>query len=67
MYPARSLQVSSLAVHSPCEGPCYRSARPSFTLRVTAAMKAGVTDHVWLLDELTGGENECHQGSYNSS
>jgi hypothetical protein len=32
----------------------YNSCRVHQTLRVTPAMEAGLTDHVWTLEELTG-------------
>ena len=33
----------------------YNFARVHQTLRVTPAMEAGVSDHVWSLDEIVGG------------
>jgi hypothetical protein len=33
---------------------CYNFCRVHQTLRVTAAMKAGLTDHIWSLTELLG-------------
>ena len=32
----------------------YNFCRIHHTLRVTPAMEAGITDHVWTLDELVG-------------
>jgi len=42
------LTASDLALHF----ACYNFSRIHQTLRVTPAMEAGLTDHIWTLREL---------------
>ena len=44
--------------HSRCTSPHYNFCRVHGSLRVTPAMKSGLSDHVWGLDELVGAVGE---------